>query len=136
VSAQRFNSDATSPAQITEFETAGALRSMPVVANPLRVRRTQRVVRERAVQMRAGQARMRVMAAACILVSALLAVVAVPLWNALDEFAHWSGIPDLQIHMLFLGLWFLPCTIVALLLWRGQRKRIDQLSQIAHLAQR
>lgn len=123
-------------AQMTEFETAGALRSVPVMANPLRVRRTQRVVRERAVQMRVGRARLRVMAAACILVSALLAVVAVPLWNTLDEFAHWSGIPDLQIHMLFLALWFLPCTIVALLLWRGQRKRIEQMTQIAHLAQR
>lgn len=123
-------------AESAEFAAAGALRSVPVMANPLRVRRTQRVVHERAVQMRVGRARMRVVAAACILVSALLAVIAVPLWNTLDEFAHWSGIPDLQIHMLFLALWFFPCTIVALLLWRGQRKRIDELTQIAHLAQR
>jgi hypothetical protein len=123
-------------AESAEFDAASVLRGVPVMANPLRVRRTQRIVHERAVQMRVSRSRMRVIAAACILVSALLAVIAVPLWNTLDEFAHWSGIPDLQIHMLFLALWFLPCTIVALLLWRGQRKRIDELTQIAHLAQR
>jgi hypothetical protein len=132
----RTNFDQMPELQTAEYETAGALRGVPVMANPLRVRRTQRVVRERAVQMRVGRARMRVIAAACILVSALLAVVAIPLWNTLDEFAHWSDIPDLQIHMLFLAVWFLPGTIAALLLWRGQRKRIDQLTQIAHTAQR
>ena len=54
-----------------------------------------------------------------------MAVLTVPLWNQLDEFAHWSGIPDLQIHMLFLGVWFLPGTVAGLMLWRSSRRNDD-----------
>ena len=105
-------------------EVEAAVRSIPVAANPTRVRRTQRIVRERAIRMKDGRARFRFTVAICAVCSLLLGILAVPLWNELDEFAHWSGVPDLQIHMLFLALWFLPATITALLLWRGWRKQI------------
>jgi hypothetical protein len=105
-------------------EVEAAVRSIPVAANPTRVRRTQRIVRERAMRMQDGRAKLRFTLAICALCSVLLAIAAVPLWNELDDFAHWSGVPDLQMHMLFLGLWFLPATITALLLWRGRRKQV------------
>jgi hypothetical protein len=105
-------------------EVEAAVRSIPVAANPTRVRRTQRIVRERAMRMQDGRARLKFTVWVCALCSVLLGIAAVPVWNELDDFAHWSGVPDLQIHMLFLGMWFLPATITALLLWRGWRKQV------------
>ncbi len=105
-------------------EVEAAVRSIPVAANPTRVRRTQRIVRERAMRMQDGRARFKFTVAICALCSVLLAVAAVPLWNYLDEFSQWSELPELPIHMLFLAAWFLPATITALLLWRGWRKQV------------
>ena len=107
-----------------------------MMADGGRVRRTQRVVRESAVRSRWFKGRLAVVMLGCAMVSLLLGVAAVPLWNSLDGLAHSYGIPDLQIHMLFLAVWFLPGTIAALLLWRGQRKRIDQVAQWSLRSQR
>lgn len=119
-----------------EFATAQALRSMPVMADASRVRRTQRVVRESAMRRQCFKSRLAVVMLGCALVSMLLWVAAIPVWNTMDGWAHAYGIPELQFHMLFLGLWFLPATIVALLLWRGQRKRIEQIARWQQLAQK
>lgn len=123
------------PAQI-ENAAGQALRGVAATADSGRVRRTQRVVRERALHIRAGKKRLMVVMLGGIMVSLLLGVATVPLWNTMDTFAHANGIPDLQIHMLFLAVWFLPGTVAALLLWRGQRKRVEEITRLNHLAQR
>ncbi len=87
------------------------------------MRRTQRIVRERAQRIRSGKARLSVAIAGCAIVCLFFAVLAVPLWNALDSLAHSFGIPDLQVQMVFLAVWFLPATVIAILLWRGQTRR-------------
>ncbi len=126
---------AQGPAEL-EFAARQAMRSVPMAADAGRVRRTQRVVRESALRTRSFKGRLTVVMLGCAMVSLLLGVAAVPLWNELDSLAHSYGIPDLQIHMLFLGVWFLPGTIAALLLWRGQRRRIEQITRWQQLAQR
>jgi hypothetical protein len=119
-----------------EAAAGQALRAVPLAADPGRVRRTQRVVRERALRSRSFKGRLAVVMLGCAMVSLLLGVAAFPLWSVLDDMAHSWGIPDLQVHMLFLAVWFLPGTIAALLLWRGQRKRIEQITRWQQLAQR
>ncbi len=106
--------------------TSEAQVSLNAVGSAQTVQRTRRVVRQQIVSEVRRRRRMRSILAAAFVCSALLAVLSVPLWNELDAFAHWSGVPDLQIHMLFLGVWFLPATAVSLLLWRGYRKSIAQ----------
>jgi hypothetical protein len=99
---------------------AGEHFALPAVgANASRVQRTQRIVTERAVDYHARRAYLRVIAIAALVCSAILGIAVVPLWNSLDEFAHWSGIPDLQIHMFFLAVWLLPATIAVLFLSRS-----------------
>jgi hypothetical protein len=120
----------------SELDVAQSLRTIPVMADGGRVRRTQRVVRERALRTRSFKSRLLMVMLGAAMVSALLWVATVPLWNLLDSYAHSYEIPDLQIHMLFLAVWFLPGTIAALLLWRGQRRRIEQISRWQQLAQR
>lgn len=122
--------------QPSESACAQALRSVAATADSGRVRRTQRVVRERALHIRAGKKRLAVVMLGGVMVSLLLGVVTVPLWNELDALAHSYGIPDLQIHMLFLAVWFLPGTIAALWLWRGLRRRVDEVTRLTRLAQR
>ena len=104
-------------------EAGQTLRSVPLAADPRRVRRTQRIVRERAQRMRSGRARLSLAIAGCAMVCLVFAILAVPLWNALDSFAHSFGIPDLQVQMVFLAVWFLPATVIAIMLWRGQTRR-------------
>jgi hypothetical protein len=53
-------------------EVEAAVRSIPVAANPTRVRRTQRIVRERAMRMKDGRARFRFTVAICAVCSLLL----------------------------------------------------------------
>jgi hypothetical protein len=119
-----------------EPAAAQSLRSIAATADSSRVCRTQRVVRERALHIRAGKKRLAVVMLGGAMVSLLLGVATVPLWNELDALAHSYGIPDLQIHMLFLAVWFLPGTIAALWLWRGQRKRVDEITRLTRLIQR
>ena len=119
-----------------EHEALQSLRAIAATADSGRVRRTQRVVRDRALNLRAGRKRLAVVMPGGAMVSLLLGLAAVPLWNEMDLMAHSYGIPDLQIHMLFLAVWFLPGTIAALWLWRGLRKRVDYVTRLGRLAQR
>jgi len=119
-----------------EREAIDSLRSIAATADAGRVRRTQRVVRHRALDLRAGGKRLAVVMLGGAMVSLLLGLATVPLWNEMDEMAHSYGIPDLQIHMLFLAVWFLPGTIAALWLWRGLRKRVEHVTRLGRLAQR
>ena len=119
-----------------EKDIKRSLCAIAATADSSRVRRTQRVVRNRALDMRAGKKRLFVVMFSGAMVSLLLGLATVPLWNELDAFAHSSGIPDLQIHMLFLAVWFLPGTIAALWLWRGMRKRVEHVTRLGRLAQR
>jgi hypothetical protein len=112
-----------------ESDTNQALRGIPMAAEPVRVRRTQRIVRERALRIRSGKSRLTLAMVGCAMVSLFLAVLAVPMWNELDSIAHSFDIPDLQVQMLFLAIWFLPATIFAVLLWRGQKRRPDETAR-------
>ena len=101
--------EGSSAGQCTEGEPASA------------VRRTRRVVRERARILDRRRSRVRSLLAPLAVSSALLLILCCAVWTVLDQYEMTpAGIPDASNQLLVLALWFLPISaaLLALVLLR------------------
>jgi hypothetical protein len=92
------------------------------------VNRTRRVVRERAKTMAAQRSRVRSLWIPMAVCSALLVMICTAVWTVLDQYEVTpSGMPDAGNQFLVLFLWFFPVSmaLLAVVLFRRARKRID-----------
>ena len=92
------------------------------------VNRTRRVVRERAKTMAARRSRVRSLWIPMAVCSALLVMICTAVWTVLDQYEVTpSGMPDAGNQFLVLFLWFFPVSmaLLAVVLFRRARKRID-----------
>lgn len=88
------------------------------------VRRTHRIVREQAMQMRAERKRSRSLLAPLFICSSLLLVVCYAIWAVMAGYdPSQNGVPDASDQVLLFLLWSLPVTVLVLgLIWiRRQR---------------
>lgn len=99
-------------------EMVAGLRSNTVLAGDSLVLSTQLKVRERCVEMRLRETRMRPVWISCVLASAWAIFSAPYMWQAFDSIGHWLHIPDLLWQMGFLVTWFTPAmTGAAVAFW-------------------
>jgi hypothetical protein len=92
------------------------------------VNRTHRVVRERAKALAVRRNRVRGLWIPLAVCSALLLIICTAVWSVLDQYdLNPSGIPDASKQFLVLFLWFFPVSmaLLAVVLFRRARKRID-----------
>jgi hypothetical protein len=80
------------------------------------VNRTHRVVRERALDMRAQQARSRSLWAPLAIFSVLLPVICYAVWAMLDGYDELTsnGIPDASEQLLVMLIWLVPVSALLL----------------------
>jgi hypothetical protein len=104
----------------SELQARAALRGIPLAADAMRVGRTHRVVRERALVMQEARYQRRTLWLPLTIASVMLAMLFYAIWIGLaqydvaeisDEFA---GSLRGGSQMMILGLWFLPVTATAL----------------------
>jgi hypothetical protein len=108
---------------------SNAFDTMYTPARASVVNRTHRVVRERAKTIAARRRLARSLWIPLAICSSLLVMICTALWNILDQYEVTpSGIPDASNQFLVLLLWFLPVSaaLLALVLFRGARKRVDR----------
>jgi hypothetical protein len=92
------------------------------------VNRTHRVVRERATSLAARRSRTRSLWIPLAVCSALLVMICSAVWGVLDQYdVTPSGVPDASNQFLVLFLWFFPVSmaLLAVVLFRRARKRVD-----------
>jgi len=103
-----------------ELQARAALRGIPLAADAVRVGRTHRVVRERALVMQEARYQRRTLWLPLTIASAMLVVICYAIWTSLAQY-DLSEISDdftSSLHggsqMIVIGLWFLPVTATAL----------------------
>ncbi len=128
--------------QQAQREMAAALQRIHVTANSTLVSRTQRVVRERALEMQARRRRTRDLWLACTICSAWLIMMTHSAWSGFMQ-SEASMLGSLQpvdllessAQMLVMAMWFLPVSVVVLMMvWfkrnrdRSDNERLDPKS--------
>jgi len=97
------------------------------VAAAAMVNRTHRVVRERAKSMRARRSTMRSLWIPLTVSASMLAVLAVAVWTAFEEYeVSPAGLPDASQTLVLMG-WSLPITgmVLAVVWFRRSNSRTD-----------
>ena len=92
------------------------------------VNRTHRVVRARAGAIAARRSRIHGLWVPITVFSALLLIMCTAAWNGLDQYdVNPNGVLDASNQFLVLFLWFFPVSmaLLAVVLFRRARKRVD-----------
>ncbi len=106
-----------------------AVRSLPLAADPARVGRTHRVVRERAQIMRESRRQRRSLWLPLTIASAMMIMLFYAVWSGFVQYDVAEISDELAgslrggSQMIILGLWFLPVTVTALFFVWIQRNR-------------
>lgn len=88
---------------------------LSTVASASLVNRTQRIVRERAVTIRAQKTKVRSLMIPLTVSAGLLLAVVCAAWIMLDEYdVAPVGLPDASQQLLVIMLWCLPISVIAL----------------------
>lgn len=106
----------------------GTLPHMNAAARATVVNRTHRVVRERAKTLAARRSHTRGLWIPMGIFSALLVIICTAVWSGLDQYdVTPNGVPDASNQFLVLFLWFFPVSmaLLAVVLFRRARKRVD-----------
>jgi hypothetical protein len=112
-----------------EIQARAAVRSLPLAADPARVGRTHRVVRERAQVMRESRQQRRSLWLPLTIASAMMIMLFYAVWSGFVQYDvaeisdEVAGSLRGGSQMLILGLWFLPVTVTALFFVWIQRNR-------------
>ncbi len=108
-----------------EMRARAALRSLPLAADGLRVGRTHRVVRERALAMQETRRQRRGLWLPLTIVSTMLAMICYAAWTGFAQYDltgisdEFSAILRNGSQMMIYSLWFLPLSAAALVFaWR------------------
>jgi hypothetical protein len=116
-------------ASAAEIEARTAIRGIPLAADSVRVGRTHRVVRERALDMQEQRHQRRKLWLPLTIASVMLALISYAVWTsfAQDDVAEISDgfVGSLRDggQMMILSLWFLPVTATALFFVWTRRNR-------------
>jgi len=116
-------------------ETARALRSLPLAADPRLVRATQMRVRFHAHRLREARQRMWLVGMACLAVGLSAAVTAPLLWRLFAWLGAWVGVSTMAWQASFIFFFFAPALVVSVLLlsrgthWTDERERSRQWGQ-------
>jgi hypothetical protein len=103
----------------SELQARAALRGVPLAADAVRVGRTHRVVRERALVLRESRYQRRTLWLPLTIASAMLIMICYAIWATLAQYDLAEISDDLagSLHggsqMIIIGLWFLPVTATA-----------------------
>jgi ABC-type enterobactin transport system permease subunit len=103
-----------------DLQARAALRGLPLAADPARVGRTHRVVRERALVMQEARHLRRTLWLPLTIASVMMMMLGYAIWSGLAQYdvAEISGELAGSLHdssqMMVIGLWFLPVTATAL----------------------
>lgn len=112
-----------------EIQARAAVRSLPLAADPARVGRTHRVVRERAQIMRESRHQRRTLWLPLTIASAMMIMLFYAVWSGFVQYDVAEISDELAgslrggSQMIILGLWFLPVTVTALFFVWIQRNR-------------
>ncbi len=95
------------------------------------VNRTHRIVRERALDMRAHQERSRSLWVPLGIFSVLLPVICYAAWAVLDGYELTpNGVPDASDQLVIMMVWLLPVTALALgVVWYRHSRANREVSQ-------
>ncbi|MDQ2925655.1 MAG: hypothetical protein M3R43_08900 [Acidobacteriota bacterium] len=95
------------------------------------VNRTHRVVRERALDMRANHERSRSLWVPLGIFSVLLPVICYAAWAVLDGYELTpNGVPDASDQLIIMMVWLLPVTALALgVVWYRRSRANREVSQ-------
>jgi len=116
---------------LSETSEAFARIALPAANTAARasvVNRTHRVVRARAGAIAARRSRTRSLWIPVAVFSALLLIICTAAWNGFDQYdVNPNGILDASNQFLVLFLWFFPVSmaLLAVVLFRRARKRVD-----------
>jgi hypothetical protein len=105
-----------------------AMTAMNAPARATVVNRTHRVVRARAKTLAARRSRVRSLWIPVGIFSVLLVIICTAVWNGLDQYdVNANGILDASNQFFILFLWFFPVSmaLLAVVLFRRARKRVD-----------
>jgi hypothetical protein len=112
-----------------EMRARAELRGIPLAADAVRVGRTHRVVRERAMAMRQSRRNGRSLLLPLGIASAMIALVCYALWTGLAQYDvaeisdELAGTLRGGSQMMIFGMWFLPVTATALVFAWLRRSR-------------
>ena len=112
------------PEGVVRQHVNAALPTMNTSARASTVKRTHRVVRERAKMLQARRSRVRSLWIPLALCSALLLMICSAVWTVLDGYELTPmGIPDSSDQFLVLALWFFPVSMALLVMAWFRRTR-------------